>query len=165
MSIDYSNRPNHPLNHETPTFFEQLPFTTKVTANYLRTLADPVHGWAMIRADHILQDFHTLAAGRLDPEEGRVFVHAIRDLEELGYLTRCRILDERFGTFQLADGRDVPLSHWVEDPQGSFVAITDWIPSMHGFTALETQAWHELRQARASWALAAGTTAEPDPGQ
>ena len=163
MSTDYSNNPNRPDNHEKPTFFQQLPFMTKVTANYLRSLVDPVHGWARIRADSVLQDFHTLATGRLDPEEGPIFVQAIKELEEWGYLTRCRVLDEPFGPFQLADGRDVPLSHWIEDPEGPLVAITDWIPSVHGFTATETQAWHDLRQERASWALAASQPVSFDP--
>ena len=163
MWIDYSNTPTHPLNYERPPFFDTLPFMTKVTASYLRTLSDPVHGWARIRADSILQDFHALAKGRLDAEEGPRFVAAIRELEKVGYLTRCRILDETFADFRLADGQHVPLSHWVEDADGAYLVITDWIPSENGFTATETQAWHALRQERASWALAAGRGQEPDP--
>ena len=161
MSIDYSITPTHPRNYERPPFFQRLPFMTKVTASYLRTLAHPVHGWARIRAASVLEDFHHLDAGRLDPEEGPQVISAIEDLEKQGYLTRCRVLDEHFSDFLLADGRNVPLSHWVEDPEGPFLVITDWIPSEHAFNATETQAWHQLRQERASWALAAGHNEPP----
>lgn len=162
MSIDYSNEPTTPLCLTESFSFRSLPVVTKGFAAYLRTLVEPVHGCIRVRKDHLLADVRDRTMGPLGRGDFRLIARALKELQEEGHVRRCRILDESLGQFPRTTGPAVPLSGWIEDPDGEWLVITDWIPSTHRFTAEETDAWHQLRRerARATLAVAARRDAE-----
>ena len=169
MTTDYSHTEFARL-YRTETFsFRNLPVMTKAVAAYARTLVDPTHGWFPLRTwsplerDSLITALRDLTTGPLGATDSCVLRLSIEQLLDQGYLTRCRILETSFGEFRLADGREVPLSHWSRDRHGTWLVITDWVPSEHGLTAAETRAWHELRHERATWTLEANTAATPAP--
>jgi len=45
--------------------------------------------------------------------------------------------------------RDVPLSHWLEDPHGDWLVIANWVPAQYELPPEDTKAWHLARRERA----------------
>lgn len=147
-SIDYSCAPCCRLPREVPPELRDLPFVTQSVGSHIRTLVDPTHGWLALRGSGITAALCRNATGELSRAEKRSLETRVGRLQERDYLLRCRVFDADLGAIDTADKRSIAVSPWLEDPDGDWVVIRDWVPSERGLTCAETVAWHAARRAR-----------------
>ena len=154
MSPDYARTPFNRLYRTDDHSFRMLPVMTQAVAAFLRAVVDPTHGWMQLRRANYVTAIRDLTTGPLGRADVRVLTAAVTALVRAGYLTRCQVLedDDSLGTF-MANDATLPVSPWLENPDGTALVITDWVPSEHGLTEQQTSAWHELRRLRVQSAL------------
>lgn len=133
--------------HE-PSSFRGLSFLSKCVAAYIRTLVDSQYGWLALRGKDVDLAFRHSASGTFTRADTRLFKRCIEQLVEQGFLVRCRVTAADPGTLPTQHGREVALSSWLEDPEGDWVVIADWVPEQLGLCRHDKQAWHAARRER-----------------
>ena len=88
------------------------------------------------------------STGRVVRNDSRVIARCIDELLEEGYLRRCRVTDAELGTVTTPDRREIAVSSWIEDPEGEWIVIANWVPAQTGMTPETTRAWHATRRER-----------------
>jgi len=144
--IDYSRSTFARLYRDEDFNFRQLPLLTKALAAYLRIIVQPEHGWLHLPASSMRRAIQAISAGDISTADRRLLVRRIEGLLVHGYLTRCRLLADLGASFRTADGREIPLSPWLETPDGEWAVIANWVPSVHGLGISDAVAWHEARR-------------------
>jgi len=155
--LDFAHTPSCRLFRHEEHAFQTLPVVTKAVAAYLRILADPDHGWLFLPANQLYGAFRAMSTGPISRGDQRVLMRSLNTLLQAGYLTRCRLVAPPPAYFHTADGRDIPLSPWLDDADADWLVITHWVPSEHALTPADTQAWHHQRK---EWAQTAPLTPE-----
>ena len=148
-SLDLLHAPYTRLYLHEPFPLRTLPVLTKALAAYLRILVEPDHGWLWIRDLEVRKAIRNAAGGDMSRGDQRIVARAVGELVTIGHLARCRIFDGDLGTFTTRAGRDVPLSSWMEEPEGEWLVIVDYVPTEHGLSREDTGAWHAMRLERA----------------
>lgn len=123
-----------------------LPITTKALAAYVRILVDPIHGLLYRRGADVANALRNHCAGEVTRADQRMLARCAPQLVEHGYLIRCRVVDAAMEPFETRDGRKLEVSPWVEDPEGDWLVIRDWMVEQHGLNSDEMQAWHKSRR-------------------
>ena len=162
MPIDYQT--SHFIRHypdEIETF-RRLPFITKSVAAYVRGLVDPTHGWIRLRGCSVEQAFRTRSSGPITRSDIRLLGRIIPELLDDHYLVKCHRYRADIGTLHVGDWH-VPLSSWVQDPNGDWVVIPNWIPAQYGLSSEQAKTWQNERIQRIWANLAQGPAGGATP--
>lgn len=146
MQTEHRDESSIRLPLQEPSSFRGLPFITKAIAAYLRTLVDPVHGWLALRGQSVDIALRHNATGTFTRAETRVFKRSIEQLLDQGFLVRCRVVPADPGVIITECDREIALSSWIEDPDGGWVVIADWVAEQFGLSRADERAWHAVRR-------------------
>ena len=159
MSIDFSTAAHVRQYREEQGTYRGLPLLAKGVASYLKNLVDAVHGWLHLDGNTITVAVLNHASGEVSRSHRSTLTWCLKKLLQEGHLIRCEVRSADLGTFVASDERPIILSPWVENLEGDWIVVKNWVPAQNGLTPEDQSAWHAARQQRIAAASGSGSRA------